>query len=105
VLVNCRALVANDSGAMHLAAALGVPVVALFGPTDERQTSPRGEVRRRRDQGTVGQRPDAATRPDHVVLTHDVWCRPCKLRTCPIDHRCMRRIPPSAVVDAARQMV
>ena len=69
VLVACRAVVSNDSGAMHFAAALGVRVTAVFGPTDERVT------------GLIG---------DHAVLTHDVWCRPCMLRECPIDHRCMR---------------
>jgi heptosyltransferase-2 len=69
VLVACRLAVSNDSGAMHVAAALGVPVVALFGPTDERVTAPLGP---------------------HVVLTNPVWCRPCLLRECPIDHRCLR---------------
>ena len=70
----CAAFVSNDSGAMHLAAALGVPVVAIFGPTDERVTSPlaRQVVER-----------------DHDVLIHPVFCRPCMLRDCPIDHRCM----------------
>jgi heptosyltransferase-2 len=63
--------VSNDSGAMHVAAALGRPVVALFGPTDERATRPLG---------------------DHDVLTSRVFCRPCMLRDCPIDHRCMKRI-------------
>ena len=63
--------VSNDSGAMHVAAALGRPVVALFGPTDERATRPLG---------------------DHDVLTAHVFCRPCMLRDCPIDHRCMKRI-------------
>jgi heptosyltransferase-2 len=42
VITRCSAFVSNDSGAMHLAAALGVPVVAIFGPTDERATSPLG---------------------------------------------------------------
>jgi heptosyltransferase-2 len=72
----CRAFVSNDSGAMHLAAALGVHVTAIFGPTDERATSPLGP---------------------HTVVTHDVWCRPCHLRDCPIDHRCMTRIPVETV--------
>jgi heptosyltransferase-2 len=68
--------VSNDSGAMHLAAALGRPVVAIFGPTDERATRPLG---------------------DHTVLTASVFCRPCLLRDCPIDHRCMKRISPDMV--------
>lgn len=66
-----RVCVTNDSGVMHVAAATGRPVVAMFGPTDERVTRPLG-------------------RGD--VLTADVFCRPCHLRDCPIDHRCMKRI-------------
>ena len=76
VLAHCRAFVSNDSGAMHLAAALDVPVTAIFGPTREWATSPL---------------PGAAGR-DAVVVRTDVSCRPCMLRTCPIDHRCMTRI-------------
>ena len=72
--------VANDSGAMHLAAALGRPVVAVFGPTNERVTRPLG---------------------GHRVLTASVFCRPCMLRDCPIDHRCMKRVTSDAVYAAA----
>jgi heptosyltransferase-2 len=79
----CSAFVSNDSGAMHLAAALGVPVVAIFGPTDERVTSPVGSRARGED-----------------VLTHSVFCRPCMLRDCPIDHRCMKGVTVDAVVAA-----
>ena len=70
VVASCRAFVSSDSGAMHLASALGVPVTAIFGPTDERLTGPVGS---------------------HEVLTQTVWCRPCLFRDCPIDHRCMTR--------------
>jgi heptosyltransferase-2 len=91
VLVHCRALVSNDSGAMHLGAALGVRVTAMFGPTDERVTGPRGEVRPlQRDR-------------DHAVLTYPVWCRPCLLRECPLDHRCMRGIGVDAVLAEAQR--
>jgi heptosyltransferase II len=83
VATHCRALITNDSGAMHLAAAAGVPVTALFGPTDERATRPLGD--------------------SHVIVTHDVWCRPCMLRECPLDHGCMRGIQPGAVLEAARR--
>jgi heptosyltransferase-2 len=79
IMACCRAFISNDSGAMHLAAALGVPVVAIFGPTDERVTAPLG---------------------NHDVLAHDVFCRPCMLRDCPIDHRCMKRITAVQVFDA-----
>lgn len=79
VLARCAAFVSNDSGAMHLAAALGVPVTAIFGPTDERVTAPLG---------------------NHDVLVHQVFCRPCMLRDCPIDHRCMKGITADAVLAA-----
>jgi lipopolysaccharide heptosyltransferase II len=78
-----RGLVTNDSGAMHLAAAAGVTVTAVFGPTDDSSTRPMGDA--------------------HVVLVHPVWCRPCMLRECPLDHRCMRGIRVGAVLDAARR--
>ncbi len=84
LLARCEAFVTNDSGAMHLAAALGTHVVAMFGPTDERETAP---------AGTHAQ-----------VLTADVFCRPCMLRDCPIDHRCMKRITPERVLDAVLSM-
>jgi heptosyltransferase-2 len=84
VLVNCRGLVSNDSGAMHFGAAAGVPVTAMFGPTEEWATRPLGRI-------------------EPVVLIHDVWCRPCMLRECPIDHRCMRGISVDAVLAAARR--
>jgi heptosyltransferase-2 len=87
VLASARVLVSNDSGPMHLGAALGVPVTALFGPTDER---------------VVGPRP-ARRSPPSVVLTHHVWCRPCWLRECPLDHDCMRGIRVDEVFEAARR--
>lgn len=83
VLTLCRTLVTNDSGAMHVAAALDVPVVALFGPTRERETHPLGRV-------------------PPVVLVHDVWCRPCMLRECPLTSRCMRGISVADVAAAVR---
>ena len=83
VLTLCRTLVTNDSGAMHLAAAAGVRVTAVFGPTDETATRPLGEA--------------------HAILTHPVWCRPCMLRECPLDHQCMRGIGVAAVLASARR--
>jgi heptosyltransferase-2 len=85
VLARCRVVVSNDSGAMHLAAALGVRVTAVFGPTDERQTRPSGD--------------------GHAVLTHPVWCRPCMLSDCPIDHQCMRGLGVDRVARATRDML
>jgi heptosyltransferase II len=89
VIARCSAFVSNDSGAMHLAAALGVPVVAVFGPTDERVTSPLGAPA---GGGVHG----ALVMPD--VLTAAVFCRPCMLRDCPIDHRCMKGVTVDSVV-------
>jgi heptosyltransferase II len=86
VMTACHAFVSNDSGAMHLAAAAGLPVTAVFGSTDERGTAPRPG-------------PSAGSAP-HEILTCDVWCRPCMLRECPIDHRCMTGIDPARVGDA-----
>jgi lipopolysaccharide heptosyltransferase II len=82
VLANSRLLLTNDSGPMHLAAAQGVPVVAVFGPTDWRETAPVGGPYR--------------------IVREEVECAPCKLRECPIDHRCMTRVTADRVVDAAR---
>jgi heptosyltransferase-2 len=75
-------VLANDSGAMHLAAALGTPTVTVFGPTREWATAPLGP---------------------HRILTHEVWCRPCMLRECPLDHRCMTRVAPDRVIAALRE--
>jgi heptosyltransferase-2 len=83
VLTYCRALVTNDSGAMHFGAAVGVAVTAVFGPTNDHATRPMGDA--------------------HVVVSHEVWCRPCMLRECPLDHRCMRGIGVARVLDAARR--
>jgi lipopolysaccharide heptosyltransferase II len=88
VFATCRALVTNDSGAMHLAAAVGIAVTAMFGPTNEQETSPR-----------IAQAPPS---PPLTILTHAIWCRPCMLRECPLDHRCLRGIEVAAVLEAAR---
>ena len=85
ILGQAHAVVSNDSGAMHLAAAVGTRVIAVFGPTRDKQTSP------------LAAAPDA---PAPLVITHEVFCRPCMLRECPIDHRCMRRITAREVFEA-----
>ncbi len=77
----CRLLLTNDTGPMHIAAAFGVPVVAVFGPTDWRTTSPYGQ-----EQGLV---------------RDPVDCSPCLLRECPIDHRCMTRVSVDRVYQTA----
>ncbi|HUI55414.1 MAG TPA: lipopolysaccharide heptosyltransferase II [Bryobacteraceae bacterium] len=68
----CRLFLTNDSGAMHVASALGVPTVAVFGATDDATTGPTGPLAR-------------------VVREH-AECSPCLLRDCPIDHRCMTAV-------------
>ena len=73
----CRLFLTNDSGAMHIASALGVPTVAVFGATDDTTTGPTGPLAR-------------------VVREH-AECAPCLLRECPIDHRCMRGLAPARV--------
>ena len=85
VLGQLRLLVTGDSGPMHVASALGVPVVAVFGPTDWRETAPFGGVSR--------------------LVREPVHCSPCKLRECPIDHRCMTRISADRVLEAARALL
>jgi len=89
VMAQADAVIANDSGAMHLAGAVGAPVVAVFGATNEHRTSP------------LMCGPDAT--PPAIVAT-SVWCRPCMLRECPIDHRCMTRIPSEQVFEAVRRV-
>lgn len=71
-LSECALLLTNDTGTMHLAAALGVRTVAVFGSTEPRLTGPLG--------------------PGHRVLRHQVECSPCFLRECPLDFRCMKAV-------------
>jgi heptosyltransferase-2 len=85
VLSRLRLLLTNDSGPMHLAAALGVPLVAVFGSTDWRETAP------------------FSARA--VVVREHVPCSPCLLRECPIDHRCMTRVSADRVSQAALSLL
>ena len=79
-LRECRLVLTNDTGTMHLAALLGVPVVAIFGSTEPRLTGPLGD--------------------GHIILRHHVECSPCFLRECPIDFRCMKAVRSVEVADA-----
>jgi heptosyltransferase-2 len=81
LLERARLLLGNDSGAMHIAAALGTPVLAIFGPTDAEATGPLGTRTR--------------------IVREPVACSPCLLRECPIDHRCMTRVTADRVLRAA----
>jgi heptosyltransferase-2 len=81
----CRLFLTNDSGAMHIASALGIPSVTVFGPTDETATGPTGLQAR--------------------IVREPVECAPCLKRECPIDHRCMTRVTVDRVVEEARELV
>jgi heptosyltransferase-2 len=81
----CRLFLTNDSGAMHVASALGVPTVTIFGATDDTTTGPTGPLAR-------------------VVREH-AECSPCLLRECPIDHRCMTRVTSQGVALVARRLL
>jgi heptosyltransferase-2 len=81
----CDLFVTNDTGTMHVAAAAGAPVLALFGSTDERATAPLG--------------------PRVRLLKQPPECSPCLLRHCPVDHRCMRSLSVQEVFEAACQML
>jgi heptosyltransferase II len=78
-LRECRLLLTNDTGTMHLAALLGIRVVAIFGSTEPRLTGPVGN--------------------GHIILRHHVECSPCFLRECPIDFRCMKAVSVEEVAD------
>ena len=85
-LFSCaRVVVANDSGPMHLAAAVGVPVVAFFGPTDPGRTAPTGSPSR--------------------VLDRYVFCSPCYLKECPYGHECMKEISPEMAFEAVEEVL
>jgi heptosyltransferase-2 len=85
VLSELSILLSNDSGPMHLAAALGVPTLAIFGPTDPRETGPLGASAK--------------------FVREPVECSPCLYRDCPIDHRCMERIGVDRVYEEAMSLV
>jgi lipopolysaccharide heptosyltransferase II len=84
-LRQCRLLLTNDTGTMHLAALLDVPVVAVFGSTEPRLTGPLGN--------------------GHTILRRHVECSPCFLRECPIDFRCMKAITTDEVAGAVLSML
>jgi heptosyltransferase II len=77
LLSRCSVFLGNDSGAMHVAAAVGLPVVAVFGPTDPFGTAP--------------------VTPRCTIVQEMPYCSPCFLRRCPTDHRCMTAVTPEMV--------
>lgn len=84
-LRKCDLLITNDTGTMHLAAHLGVPLVAIFGSTDHVATGPLSKRAR--------------------ILRHQVECSPCFLRECPLDLRCMKAVSAEEVSGAALEML
>jgi heptosyltransferase-2 len=82
LLSQCHLFIGNDSGAMHVAAAVGLPIVGVFGPTDPEGTSP--------------------VTPRCSIVQQKPYCSPCFLRRCPTDHRCMTAITADMVEAAAR---
>ncbi|HEY1083165.1 MAG TPA: lipopolysaccharide heptosyltransferase II [Prosthecobacter sp.] len=83
-LRSCRMLVTNDTGTMHLAAALGTPTVSIFGSTEPVLTGPLG--------------------PQHTVIRHHVPCSPCFKRECPFGHyECMTKVTPEQVAGAVEE--
>ena len=85
LLACCSLVISNDTGAAHLSAALGVPTVVIFGPTEHFSTRPFSEKA--------------------IIVRHDVECSPCMLRDCPIDQRCMTRVDVDEVYRAALTML
>ena len=79
-ILSFRVLLTNDTGTMHLADYLGIPLVAVFGSTEPHLTGPRS--------------------PKRPVLRHQVECSPCFLRECPLDFRCMRAVSPEEAANA-----
>lgn len=84
VFARARLTVSNDSGPMHLSAAVGTPVVAFFGPTDPGRTSPSGAPSR--------------------VLDRYVFCSPCFRAVCPYGHECMKEITVEMAVAACEEL-
>ena len=85
LLSQCRLVLSNDSGLMHVAAALNVPTVAIFGSTNPETTSPSGERT--------------------ILVRKETECSPCLKKVCPTDFRCMTRITPEDVVSAANTLL
>lgn len=81
----CTLFLTNDSGAMHIASALDIPTVTVFGATNHITTGPTGPLAR--------------------IVRHPVDCSPCMLRECPIDHRCMTAVSAAEVAETALELL
>jgi lipopolysaccharide heptosyltransferase II len=85
LLSRAKVLIGNDSGPIHLAASVGTPIVAFFGPTDPGRTAPAGAPAR--------------------ILDRYVFCSPCFLKECPYGHECMEEIRVEDAVRAVEELV
>ena len=85
LLARARVVITNDSGPMHLAAAVGTAVVSFFGPTDPGRTSPAGSPFR--------------------ILDRHVFCSPCYLKECPYGHECMKEISAEDALRAVEELI
>lgn len=85
IIRRSRLMVTNDTGPRHIAAAFGVPVVTVFGPTDPAWT-------------------DTAYERERIVRV-DVFCGPCQKKKCPLDHRCMKLVDPDMVFARVAELV
>lgn len=83
VIARSRMVIGTDSGVMHLAGAVGAPVIALFGPTDHTTTGPQGV---------------------HRIVSLDLPCAPCQANTCSIGRPCMENITPDMVIRAVSDL-
>ncbi len=85
IVRRCDLMVTNDTGPRHIAAAMDVPVVTVFGPTHPEWTE--------------------IYYPKERQVAVKVFCGPCQKKTCPLDHRCMTLVTPAMVWDASRQLI
>jgi heptosyltransferase-2 len=85
LISQCKLFLSNDSGLMHVAGALNIPTVAVFGSTNPVTTSPAGEKT--------------------MLVRKEVSCSPCLKKVCPTDFRCMTLVTVSDVVEAAKSLI
>lgn len=80
--------ITNDSGPMHIASSLEIPLIAIFGPTDCTETSPYN------------------TQSPQIILNKHLSCSPCKKRECPLEHhQCMKLITPDEVIEKINEIL
>ncbi len=85
LISKCNLFITNDSGPMHIANALRIPVIAIFGPTNPEYTSP--------------------FHPPFKIIQKKVPCAPCKHRDCPSEHKCMKDISPEEVFEFSKSLL